>query len=49
MKSLLKCLFAGIQNQFPFPFSVVPSETRWQMVARLELAGGVALVIGLDA
>lgn len=39
--------FADIQDRFPFPFSVVPPEISWQMATWFELAGGVALVLGL--
>lgn len=39
--------FADIQDRFPFPFNVVPPEISWQMATWFELAGGVALVVGL--
>lgn len=39
--------FADIRDQFPFPFSVVPPEISWQLATWFELAGGVALLIGL--
>lgn len=39
--------FAGIQNQFPFPFSVVPVEISWQIATWTELLGPIALVLGL--
>lgn len=39
--------FADIQDQFPFPFSLVPPEISWQMATWFELLGGVALIIGL--
>ncbi|MBX9848938.1 MAG: DoxX family protein [Rhodocyclaceae bacterium] len=39
--------FADIQDQFPFPFSVVPPEISWQMATWFELLGGIALIIGL--
>jgi putative oxidoreductase len=39
--------FVEIQDQFPFPFSVVPPEISWQMATWFELLGGVALIIGL--
>lgn len=39
--------FADIQDKFPFPFSVVPTEISWQMATWFELIGAVALVIGL--
>ncbi len=39
--------FADIQDKFPYPFSIVPPEISWQMATWFELAGGIALVIGL--
>lgn len=39
--------FADIQDKFPFPFSIVPPEISWQMATWFELAGGLALVIGI--
>lgn len=39
--------FGEIQAQFPFPFSRLPVEVSWQLVTWLELAGPVALVLGL--
>lgn len=39
--------FANIQDQFPFPFNLVPVELSWQMATWFELLGGVAIVIGL--
>jgi putative oxidoreductase len=39
--------FADIQDQFPFPFNLVPPNISWQMAMWFELLGGVALVIGL--
>ena len=39
--------FMDIQDRFPFPFSVVPPEISWQMATWFELAGGIALVLGL--
>ncbi len=39
--------FMDIQDRFPFPFSIVPPEISWQMATWFELAGGVALVLGL--
>ncbi|HEY1180867.1 MAG TPA: DoxX family protein [Rhodocyclaceae bacterium] len=39
--------FADIQDQFPFPFSLVPPEISWQMATWFELLGGLALIIGL--
>ncbi|MEW6165479.1 MAG: DoxX family protein [Pseudomonadota bacterium] len=39
--------FADIQGSFPVPFNVVPPEISWQMATWFELAGGIALLIGL--
>lgn len=39
--------FADIQNQFPFPFNVVPTSISWQMATWFEIIGGAALIIGL--
>lgn len=39
--------FGEIAGNFPFPFNVVPPEISWQMATWFELAGGIALVIGL--
>ncbi len=39
--------FDGIQEDFPFPFSVVPVDVSWFLATWSELLGAVALVIGL--
>jgi putative oxidoreductase len=39
--------FVDIQDQFPFPFNIVPPEISWQMATWFELLGGIALIIGL--
>lgn len=39
--------FASIQDQFPFPFSLVPVDISWAMATWFELIGALALVIGL--
>jgi putative oxidoreductase len=39
--------FADIQEQFPFPFNVVPVEISWQISTWTELIGPVMLVLGL--
>ncbi len=39
--------FHDIQDQFPFPFNVVPPETSWQLATWTELIAPVALVLGL--
>lgn len=39
--------FASIRGDFPFPFDVVPVEVSWFLATWTELAGGVALWLGL--
>lgn len=39
--------FADIQDQFPFPFNMVPAEISWQIATWSELLGPVLLVLGL--
>jgi len=39
--------FVDIQSQFPFPFNAVPPAISWQMATWFEIAGGLALMIGL--
>ncbi len=39
--------FADIQDQFPFPFNLVPVDISWQLSTWTELIGPVALVLGL--
>jgi len=39
--------FARIQEQFPFPFNVVPTDISWFLATWSELLGAIALVIGL--
>ncbi|MBS0369192.1 MAG: DoxX family protein [Proteobacteria bacterium] len=39
--------FADIQDQFPFPFDLVPPEVSWQLATWIELIGGAALLLGL--
>mgnify|MGYP000874509885 CR=1 FL=1 len=39
--------FGDIQDQFPFPFDLVPAGISWQLATWFELAGGIALLIGL--
>jgi len=39
--------FADIQDQFPFPFDIIPPDISWLMATWTELLGAVALVIGL--
>ena len=39
--------FGDIQARFPFPFSALPAEVNWALAAGIEIAGAVALVLGL--
>lgn len=39
--------FGDIQNQFPFPFNLIPSEISWFMATWFELIGGAALILGV--
>ncbi|HWU83787.1 MAG TPA: DoxX family protein [Rhodocyclaceae bacterium] len=39
--------FADIQDQFPFPFNVIPPDISWQMSMWFEILGGVAIILGL--
>jgi putative oxidoreductase len=39
--------FGDIQDQFPFPFHLVPPEISWQLSTWTELIGPVLLVLGL--
>lgn len=39
--------FFDIQDKFPWPFNIVPTAISWQMATWFELAGGIALVLGL--
>lgn len=39
--------FADIQDQFPFPFNLVPPDISWQLATWSELIGPIALVLGL--
>ncbi len=39
--------FADIQDDFPFPFSIVPVDTSWFLATWTELVAGAALVVGL--
>lgn len=39
--------FSAIQEDFPFPFSIVPVDISWFLATWSELLGAVALVIGL--
>ena len=39
--------FNDIADQFPFPFSVIPTEISWQMATWFEVGGALCLVVGL--
>ncbi len=39
--------FAGVQEQFPFPFNVIPADLSWFLATWSELLGAAALVVGL--
>jgi len=39
--------FTQIQDDFPFPFNVVPTDISWFISVWAELLGAIALVIGL--
>jgi putative oxidoreductase len=38
--------FYNIQAQFPFPFSLLPPDTNWQLAISFEVLGAVALLLG---
>lgn len=39
--------FANVQDNFPFPFNVVPVEISWFMATWMEILGAAGLVLGL--
>lgn len=39
--------FNHIQEQFPFPFNLIPTEISWQLATWTELLAPIALVLGL--
>lgn len=39
--------FGQVQDRFPWPFSVIPSDLSWFLATWVELAGAICLVIGL--
>ena len=39
--------FAEIQDQFPFPFSLLPPDFSWQLATVMEIIGALALILGL--
>jgi putative oxidoreductase len=38
--------FSHIQDDFPFPFNVIPVDISWFMATWFEILGGAALIIG---
>ncbi len=39
--------FAEIQDQFPWPFHLIPTDWNWALATGFELAGALALLMGL--
>ncbi len=39
--------FANVQDNFPFPFNVLPVEISWFLATWAEILGGLCLVVGL--
>lgn len=39
--------FADIQDQFPWPFKLIPADLNWALATGFEIVGAIALVIGL--
>lgn len=39
--------FANVQDNFPFPFNIVPVEISWFMATWAEILGALCLVVGL--
>ena len=39
--------FANVQDNFPFPFNVVPVEISWFLATWTEILGGICLAVGL--
>ena len=39
--------FANVQDNFPFPFNVVPVEISWFLATWFEILGAIGLVLGL--
>ena len=38
--------FADIQDQFPWPFHLIPADLNWALATGFEIVGAIALVIG---
>jgi len=39
--------FSHVQENFPFPFNIVPTEISWFMATWFEILGGIGLALGL--
>jgi putative oxidoreductase len=39
--------FADIQDQFPWPFNLIPADLNWALATSFEVLGAIALVVGL--
>lgn len=39
--------FADIQDQFPWPFKLIPADLNWALATGFEIVGAIALIIGL--
>jgi putative oxidoreductase len=39
--------FANVQDNFPFPFNVIPVEISWFLATWVEILGGIGLLLGL--
>jgi len=39
--------FANVQDNFPFPFNVIPVEISWFLATWAEILGGIGLLLGL--
>jgi putative oxidoreductase len=39
--------FADIQDQFPWPFKLIPADINWALATGFEVVGAIALLIGL--
>jgi putative oxidoreductase len=39
--------FADIQDQFPWPFKLIPADINWALATGFEVVGAFALVVGL--
>jgi len=39
--------FGDIQDQFPFPFNLIPPDLSWHLATYMEMIGAIALLVGL--